>query len=1660
MNLFRRTFHLGRMNTDVDNRLLPQGEYRDARNVIIINSEDSDEGTVQKSFSFSKKTNLQLGANPIAIFAYSYEFRDRIYWGIKSDSGCYIIEWDNTTQSASFVLRDTRSVSSRVLNFKETHLITGVEIIPSDDQSRELMVITDDNMQPLCFNISRAKTYAENGFEEEDILLIKKPPRFEPTIQLTYTGGKENFLKEEILAFCYRYKYLDGEYSAFSGFTNYSFAPSQFALDYLTLENTAMQNSFNAVRIGFNTGDKRVTDIQLILKKSNSNTPYLIETLNKANEGWGNETTQTFLFSNNKTMIPLPEKELYRLFDNVPLKAKALTVIGNKLNYGNYLEGYNIVDANNHSIKLDYNLDIISNSLQGVEIFTVFDSDPDTATIGSPTMEADFTGLELLSGRRISFIVIMKASQEDPPGTHVVKGNFSGQFDFILNADYENAEAMAASEEFMLFVNTVMNNVFTQNADVEVPETGTLTASTSISFVASGNVITFTAPTYTYTLESTATVLYTWGFMPSTSLTFLEFSFSSSIKTNRSLEVGLLYLDKYGRSTTVLTGVNNTIYVPQDLLEFQNKLKVTVNHIPPYWADRYKIVVKHAPLTYFTIYGVLFYEDGPYRWVRLDGANKDKVVKDDILILKADNSGPITDVIEVYVIDVVNQEENFISGNADEGGDEIIEEPGLYMKIKASGINMETTGENYFNYFDDVLLGQSTVTLGPVVGTLDEGTGDYVDIPIQAGSRINIIVKADDMDSDADVNFIYNQDFISQNSYASFEDWFNIEFIGLGEYDDNVQLSVSRNENNGILFIATKTPNYFGYLYLELTVQLSTAVTIFETQPKSADIDIFYETGQTFEVKDGVHLGNLQNQNETLPAIIESSFFNCYNFSNGAESYRVKDLINKNFLNIDLKPNLATIEPYKQVRRQADITYSEAYIESLNINGLNVFNLSTANFKELEKAFGSIQKLYARDTNIVVFQEEKVGQVLYEKDAVYTADGSDAITSIPGVLGQYIPYQGSIGIGKNPESFSIDDDGRIKYVSTRKGVVARLSNDGITPIVYGKKDFFRDLFREQPNAKILMCHDPYLGLDTLAVGNEPVRVAVFGCSTNINKFNQSLPYTYDFQLNSLGGDIIINYNITSGNATITADFNGNTYVESNVTGEGNLTISRDSLIEDIVTVTITPVSEVISYSLGNSCPIGSALKIVMVVLNDEEDSGDTMTNRFKAQGSPFHSTNDIFNDGPWTRFETINGTEGVGVFPANGSLVTLQAFQDTINSGHFATSECNRLGYLVTDTVYNSGNINTILANATFLAITTSGEGGLSETNSGSFVFSRDEVDEILYLIWDYTNRQPVLSDDTANATLGGSVIINVLDNDEVSEDAVVTIPTQPSHGTAEVNPDRTITYTHDGSENFEDSFPYTVTEGGCSSTATVTIIIGLSCGDTLSASGGVGINEILINFGTAIGWCGVEVNAQSVPDRFELYWDDVKVADSLYIGDGINPGPPTSYPGLLGEKTLSVLEYNGSPTPPMFDDTGVDETFTIIQDDISDNETTPTDGNTFLVYNKTTALPATAKLRIIGPVGGTAFNINDIICPTPEEELVTGEEKFVYGFFTEANKGNSNKSIKLYLGSSPVKFYTNVFGYTNFSMYGEFTTNKFINDGVTWWEIDATGNIVSTGSL
>lgn len=142
--------------------------------------------------------------------------------------------------------------------------------------------------------------------------------------------------------------------------------------------------------------------------------------------------------------------------------------------------------------------------------------------------------------------------------------------------------------------------------------------------------------------------------------------------------------------------------------------------------------------------------------------------------------------------------------------------------------------------------------------------------------------------------------------------------------------------------------------------------------------------------------------------------------------------------------------------RSSSLIYSGIFNSRTGINQTNVFSVGEDITKTADPANASIQRLFAEDSNLVIFQENKVSRALIDKDAIYNAEGGGSVTSTNLVIGQIVPYSGEYGISRNPESFAVY--GYAKYFSdTNNNCILRLSNSGIDEISsYGMKDYFRD----------------------------------------------------------------------------------------------------------------------------------------------------------------------------------------------------------------------------------------------------------------------------------------------------------------------------------------------------------------------------------------------------------------------------------------------------------------------------------------------------------------------------------------------------------------------------------------------------------------------------
>ena len=197
--------------------------------------------------------------------------------------------------------------------------------------------------------------------------------------------GDCQFLKDKFVRFAYRFKFDDNEYSLISPFTQPCFIPKQNGyflsetrngtpvLDteqaYDDTDNAVMENLVTAVDIQIpcpefldDTVDNKfknltdqlhVKEIDIIYKDDSENVLKVLDTLSE--ESFSNLDYETLIYTyqSRKPKKTLPSSEITRVSDKVPIRALAQEVTGNRVIYGNYVDGYTAMN------NLDYEVSAV-----------------------------------------------------------------------------------------------------------------------------------------------------------------------------------------------------------------------------------------------------------------------------------------------------------------------------------------------------------------------------------------------------------------------------------------------------------------------------------------------------------------------------------------------------------------------------------------------------------------------------------------------------------------------------------------------------------------------------------------------------------------------------------------------------------------------------------------------------------------------------------------------------------------------------------------------------------------------------------------------------------------------------------------------------------------------------------------------------------------------------------------------------------------------------------------------------------------------------------------------------------------------------------------------------------------------------------------------------
>ena len=641
------------------------------------------------------------------------------------------------------------------------------------------------------------------------------------------------------------------------------------------------------------------------------------------------------------------------------------------------------------------------------------------------------------------------------------------------------------------------------------------------------------------------------------------------------------------------------------------------------------------------------------------------------------------------------------------------------------------------------------------------------------------------------------REFISTNDYTDIIEWWNgdniADIIDSGTKDPSsitntyeTDTAVNSTDITAFKNLGTGTTNYFYQWYrdsvtseIRFLISGSTACTgviaggsanikalfeifrsenlvVFETEPTEALPDVWYEGAQSYPISTDGNLFHLDNgatgdqdQTSSLPAIINLDFFNCFTFGNGVESYKIYDSITGKSFGLGNRVTTVAEQDYKRAHRANDITYSGIYNDETNLNRLNEFNLGLLNFKPLEESFGPINKLFARETDILVLQEDKISYVLAGKNLLSDASGVSVLTSVPEVLGKQIARIEEYGISNNPESFVAYGPDKF-FTDSKRGALIQLkgssgSAEQLTVISnVGMRSWFRDLFTDSFSTQKLGAYDPYMNeyvLSSNDVGLPSEDVCLpCGRTKTVDFSGDAIGATQTFCVNlpDATGIVTINYNIPSGSTiSISRTYDGITINIPNLTGVGTTSFGKVNVSPNTASFTITNVAGSGASLITVQCPDGNGLTLRTIVLTNNSDTG-----KFFHISHNFTSSS-VLIQSPETQIEFLDnstgqavfassyleyvGLQGESIFPPNGSSVVMEAHtRPPLDNYTFLNSD--KFRWLRSSTNYT--NTSTDLATLLPLTATLTKTLGSPTTTSGSFTMPSN-TNTYLYLVWD-----------------------------------------------------------------------------------------------------------------------------------------------------------------------------------------------------------------------------------------------------------------------------------------------------------------------------------------
>ena len=616
----KRDFRSGRMNKDLDERLVPSGEYRDALNVQVASSEGDDVGSIQNVLGNKLAYASAIGIDGAkCIGSCRDSANDKIYWLIAGTSVDAIVEYDQYSKTVSPVLVDTTGV----LDLSRNNLVTGINIIEG------LLFFTDNRSEPKTVDIKKFKAGSSNftthtalttahstatyNFTLDDVTVIKKSPIQAPTISMS--ASARSGIVESV---CIAKSFVDGSGEALppgahpDSDSNFTFQHNMnlqvgdrlkftilddseddeviaTVIDLLSFSPNSFKLNLDSVSDGIVTGTQ---DWKVILMEDKSLFEFKFPRFAYRYKYDDGQYSAIGPFSQ---VAFLPSE-----FDYAPKKGfnKGMVNSLKKLTISNFITSYMPKDV--------VEVDILYKEDSSTNIYTV------KSLKGKPEdQDEEWTNNSMLIESEIIYKIL--------PSNQLLR-------------PWDNVPKKAKAQEFT--ANRLLYGNYTQQYDIKDVNNAEITPKFSVSIIQS---------------DSTDYGIRTPG---------------KSVKSMRTYQVGVVYRDEFGRETPVLTDTTGSIQLPKSQAVNWNILQVKLLNNPPSWATHYKYFLKETSAEYYNLAMDRHYpaEDGNV-WLAFPSAERNKVNDETFIILKKkhDSDAFVEEEARYKVIAIENDAPDFLT---------------------------------------------------------------------------------------------------------------------------------------------------------------------------------------------------------------------------------------------------------------------------------------------------------------------------------------------------------------------------------------------------------------------------------------------------------------------------------------------------------------------------------------------------------------------------------------------------------------------------------------------------------------------------------------------------------------------------------------------------------------------------------------------------------------------------------------------------------------------------------------------------------------------------------------------------------------------------------------------------------------------------------------